>query len=171
MNGRNSIWSWHVFYVKQRFFFSSKNLKYSQAFYLQNIFIPIKLTQVKNSTDSKHFFPVRVVYITLSKIKRPTWIYTLDREMCFILVRCVVKYVYSPKHDYRATKHCVFSQKHIQVCRWILCFCEILNNIENVYKLVIFPSINYVIVVSLYTCWQLAWEGDRGRNTKKRISE
>ena len=69
MNGRNSIWSGYVFYAKQSFCLR-KNLKYYQAFYLQNILIPIKFTQAKNSTDSKHFCPFGVVYIVISKIKR-----------------------------------------------------------------------------------------------------
>ena len=46
MNGRNGIWSLYVFYTKQNF---KKNLKYCQMFYLQNILIPIKFTQAKNS--------------------------------------------------------------------------------------------------------------------------
>ena len=94
MNGRNSSWSWYVFW--QNIFFSSKNLKSCQAFHLQNILIPMKLTQPKNSTDSKHFCPVRVVYIIISKIQRPAEKYTLDTKMCFIPVHYVVKYVLPP---------------------------------------------------------------------------
>jgi len=78
---------------KTKFFFSSKNLKYYQAFYLQNILIPIKLTQAKNCTDSKHLCPVGVVYIVISKIKRPTEKYTLDTKICFIPAHYVVKCV------------------------------------------------------------------------------
>ena len=58
-------------FTQNKVFFKSKNLKYCQALYLQNIFIPVKLTQAKNSTDSKHFRSVGVVYIVISKIKRP----------------------------------------------------------------------------------------------------
>lgn len=48
-------------FTQNNFLSSSKNLKYCQAFYLQNIYIPIKLTQPKNSTDSKHFCPIGVI--------------------------------------------------------------------------------------------------------------
>jgi len=48
-------------FIQNKVLFSSKNLKYCQAFYLQNIYIPIKLTQPKNSTDNKHFCPVGVI--------------------------------------------------------------------------------------------------------------
>jgi hypothetical protein len=48
-------------FTQKKVLSSSKNLKYSQAFYLKNLYIPIKRTQPKNSTDSKHFCPIGVI--------------------------------------------------------------------------------------------------------------
>jgi hypothetical protein len=72
--------------------------------------------------------------------------------------------LYCVKYDYRASKHCICSQKHIQVCMRILCFCVIGNNIENIYKLVIFPS------TKLYQCCFIVYMltiGVRGRQRER----
>ena len=124
-----------MFCAKQSFFFPSKSLKYCQTFYLQNILIPIKFTQPKNSTDSKHLCPVGVVYIITSKIKDLQKNIHWTKKCVSFLSTLLLNILYCVKYDYIASKHCIFSQKHILECRQILCFCEIVNNIENVYKL------------------------------------